>query len=241
VGPTRFVGLLLLNHFVEIERLIEGLPPERLAAHQANDERVLSQTFASWAEKGLIDPEALSAIRKEGTRVVVSASCAGRVDGAEVMRNGDVREELGFRIEAVPAYNVVHMRAPGQPYHAEGVGKLLAREAIDGEREQLRLAARELELTGQVLDALTYGGVIHPLLRERSLDERIEVVRRRRLADILAPHRLNFVDHITIELSRENEHGQLPVHSPDLSQQIQAISVWKNQVQDDAGPFRMVF
>jgi L-ascorbate metabolism protein UlaG (beta-lactamase superfamily) len=38
------------------------------------------------------------------------------------MRNGDVREELGFRIEAVPAYNVVHMRAPGQPYHAKGVG-----------------------------------------------------------------------------------------------------------------------
>ena len=69
-----------------------------------------------------LDPAALAAIRKEGTRVVVSQSCAGKVAGAEVMKNGDVREEAGFRVEAVPAYNIAHLRGPGQPYHPQGNG-----------------------------------------------------------------------------------------------------------------------
>ncbi len=69
-----------------------------------------------------LDPAAIEAIRKEGTRVIVSASCAGKLPGAEVMRNGDAREEAGFRIEAVPAYNLVHVRAPGQPFHPKGAG-----------------------------------------------------------------------------------------------------------------------
>ncbi len=69
-----------------------------------------------------LDPAAIQAIRKEGTRVLVSPSCAGKITGAEVMKNGDVREEAGFRIEAVPAYNLVHVRAPGQPFHPKGAG-----------------------------------------------------------------------------------------------------------------------
>jgi AcrR family transcriptional regulator len=48
--------------FGEIERLIEALPPERLAAHQARDEALLRDTFTGWAEKGLIDGEALAAL-----------------------------------------------------------------------------------------------------------------------------------------------------------------------------------
>jgi AcrR family transcriptional regulator len=48
--------------FGEIERLIEGLPPERIAAHQAQDHEVLGRTFAAWAEGGLIDGGALAAL-----------------------------------------------------------------------------------------------------------------------------------------------------------------------------------
>ena len=33
-----------------------------------------------------------------------------------------VKTLAGLRIEAVPAYNLVHMRSPGQPYHPRGVG-----------------------------------------------------------------------------------------------------------------------
>ncbi len=69
-----------------------------------------------------LDPEAIAQIRKPGTRIVVSRSCAGKIPGAEVMENGGVRDELGFRIEAVPAYNIVHMRSPGSPFHPKGDG-----------------------------------------------------------------------------------------------------------------------
>jgi L-ascorbate metabolism protein UlaG (beta-lactamase superfamily) len=69
-----------------------------------------------------LDPKAIAAIAKPGTRILASRSCAGRVPGGEIMQNGDVRDEIGFRIEAVPAYNIVHMRAPGQPYHPKGAG-----------------------------------------------------------------------------------------------------------------------
>ena len=69
-----------------------------------------------------LDPAAIAAVRKDGTRIVVSHSCAGKVEGAEVLENGATREEAGFRVEAVPAYNIVHVRGPGQPYHPKGNG-----------------------------------------------------------------------------------------------------------------------
>jgi L-ascorbate metabolism protein UlaG (beta-lactamase superfamily) len=69
-----------------------------------------------------LDPEAISAVRKETTSVVVASKCAGRVPGAVVLHNGDSRSFNGIRVEAIPAYNVVHMRAPGSPYHPRGNG-----------------------------------------------------------------------------------------------------------------------
>jgi L-ascorbate metabolism protein UlaG (beta-lactamase superfamily) len=39
-----------------------------------------------------------------------------------VMKNGEVRRLQGLTIEAVPAYNLVHMRSPGVPFHPKGVG-----------------------------------------------------------------------------------------------------------------------
>lgn len=47
---------------LEIDRLIEGLPSERIAQHQANDNEVLSETFAAWIEEGIVEPEALEAM-----------------------------------------------------------------------------------------------------------------------------------------------------------------------------------
>lgn len=69
-----------------------------------------------------LDPATIERIRKPDTRIVVSRSCAGKVPGAAVMTNGEIRDEEGLRIEAVPAYNLVHMRSPGVPYHAKGDG-----------------------------------------------------------------------------------------------------------------------
>jgi L-ascorbate metabolism protein UlaG (beta-lactamase superfamily) len=38
------------------------------------------------------------------------------------MNNGDVKTVGGLKIEAVPAYNLVHMRSPGVPFHPKGAG-----------------------------------------------------------------------------------------------------------------------
>jgi len=69
-----------------------------------------------------LDPGAIQTIRKEGTEVVVNKTSAGRLRGSRVMKNGEVKNILGIKIEAVPAYNIVHMRSEGQPFHPKGNG-----------------------------------------------------------------------------------------------------------------------
>lgn len=69
-----------------------------------------------------LDPEAIALVRKEGTAIILPAACAQAVKGGTVMKNGDVLTVQGLKIEAVPAYNIVHMRAPGQPFHPRGEG-----------------------------------------------------------------------------------------------------------------------
>jgi len=38
------------------------------------------------------------------------------------MNAGDTRNAGSISIEAVPAYNIVNMRSPGQPFHPKGTG-----------------------------------------------------------------------------------------------------------------------
>jgi gluconolactonase len=69
-----------------------------------------------------IDPEAVKLLRKETTSIVLTKVCSGRVSGGIVMQNGDVKTIDGLKIEAVPAYNIVHQRSGGQPFHPRGQG-----------------------------------------------------------------------------------------------------------------------
>jgi L-ascorbate metabolism protein UlaG (beta-lactamase superfamily) len=69
-----------------------------------------------------LDPGAIAAVRKPTTTVIVASKCAGKVPGAIVLHNDESKSVSGIRIEAVPAYNVVHARAPGSPYHPKGEG-----------------------------------------------------------------------------------------------------------------------
>lgn len=68
------------------------------------------------------DPKALEIVRTPSTVVIAAETVAARTQGAVVMRNGDVKTVEGLKVEAVPAYNLVHMRSPGVPYHPKGVG-----------------------------------------------------------------------------------------------------------------------
>lgn len=69
-----------------------------------------------------LDQKALASVRKDGTEIVAPDVVAKQVPGAAVMNNGDVKTIGGVKIEAVPAYNIVHKRDNGQPYHAKGNG-----------------------------------------------------------------------------------------------------------------------
>lgn len=68
-----------------------------------------------------LDPAAIAAIRKPGTVVVMARACAGKLAGL-VMTNGESRTVQGIPVEAVPAYNVVHKRGTGEPFHPKGAG-----------------------------------------------------------------------------------------------------------------------
>ena len=69
-----------------------------------------------------MDPDAMASVRTEKTKVVLTEICAKQVKGGIVMKNGDVRSVDGLTIEAVPAYNIVHKRENGRPFHPQGDG-----------------------------------------------------------------------------------------------------------------------
>ena len=68
------------------------------------------------------DPQAIAAIRTDKTQIVCTAACAENLPGGIVMCNDNSRTVDGLQIEAVPAYNIVHKRPDGKPYHIPGEG-----------------------------------------------------------------------------------------------------------------------
>ena len=67
------------------------------------------------------NPDIISMIKKDKTEIILTKKCAEEVDGI-IMKNGDVKTVMGLKIEAVPAYNIVHMRRENMPYHPKGDG-----------------------------------------------------------------------------------------------------------------------
>ena len=63
-----------------------------------------------------LDPQAIETIKKDGTQLVLTKTCAEKVKGGIVMQNGDVKTIDGLKIEAVPAYN------PEKNFHPKGQG-----------------------------------------------------------------------------------------------------------------------
>jgi L-ascorbate metabolism protein UlaG (beta-lactamase superfamily) len=69
-----------------------------------------------------LDPIALQQITNSTTIIVLTETCAGKIDGGIIMKNGATRTIDSIKIEAVPAYNLVHKRDNGQLYHPKGEG-----------------------------------------------------------------------------------------------------------------------
>jgi L-ascorbate metabolism protein UlaG (beta-lactamase superfamily) len=69
-----------------------------------------------------LDPKVVETLRKPDTQVVLTRAGAPQVAGGMVMKNGEVKTVAGLQIEAVPAYNLVHKRESGEPFHPKGNG-----------------------------------------------------------------------------------------------------------------------
>ena len=69
-----------------------------------------------------LDPTAIKKIRQEGTRIVAPQKSADKLTGSTVLANGQSVKIFGLRIEAVPAYNILHKRSNGDPFHIKGEG-----------------------------------------------------------------------------------------------------------------------
>lgn len=69
-----------------------------------------------------LDAEALASIRTKNTDIVLTELCDGQIEGGLVMRNGDMSVVQGLSIEALPAYNLIHTRESGDPFHPCGQG-----------------------------------------------------------------------------------------------------------------------
>ncbi len=65
-----------------------------------------------------LDTKAIDALKKEGTKLILTKACSQKVTGGIVMNNGDVNTVDGLKIEAVPAYNL----DPQTRFHPKGVG-----------------------------------------------------------------------------------------------------------------------
>ena len=73
-----------------------------------------------------LDLAALEEILTEDTVVILTEICADRVEESVgdfvALQAGDVYAAAGLEVEALPAYNIVHTRPGGQPFHPPGNG-----------------------------------------------------------------------------------------------------------------------
>jgi L-ascorbate metabolism protein UlaG (beta-lactamase superfamily) len=69
-----------------------------------------------------LDPAAIKILSTEKTDLILTEKCRDKVSGGIPMKNGETMVIQGTKIEAVPAYNIVHERAKGLPFHPKGQG-----------------------------------------------------------------------------------------------------------------------
>jgi L-ascorbate metabolism protein UlaG (beta-lactamase superfamily) len=68
-----------------------------------------------------LDPAAIEQVKTGRTEVILTDKGLEKTAGT-VLKNGESRTVQGIPIEAVPAYNLVHMRSANVPFHPKGEG-----------------------------------------------------------------------------------------------------------------------
>jgi L-ascorbate metabolism protein UlaG (beta-lactamase superfamily) len=69
-----------------------------------------------------LDADLIRDLRKDGTIMFCNAKSSAQIPWARVMKPGDSNQISGITVDAVYAYNIQNVRAPGQPFHPKGIG-----------------------------------------------------------------------------------------------------------------------
>ncbi len=70
-----------------------------------------------------LDAKAVEQIRKDTTGIIVPKACAETVSSRAILTNDDSISLLkNVTVKAIPAYNLVHTRPNGEPFHPKGRG-----------------------------------------------------------------------------------------------------------------------
>lgn len=101
-----------------------------------------------------LDVQAVEILRTPQTEIVMTELCESSIEDGIIMRNGDLSVIQGIPIEAVPAYNLLHTRDSGDPFHpcGQGNGYLLTLENLrlyiagDSENTPEMMRLRDIDL-----------------------------------------------------------------------------------------------
>jgi L-ascorbate metabolism protein UlaG (beta-lactamase superfamily) len=69
-----------------------------------------------------MDLKAVNQIITSITQIIYTKTCEKQLPGGLVMKNGDKETARNLQVKAVPAYNLIHTRENGEPYHPKGEG-----------------------------------------------------------------------------------------------------------------------
>lgn len=69
-----------------------------------------------------LDAPAVQLVKAEKTQIILTKKCQEVIKNGTIMANGDTKTVNNLKIEAVPAYNIIHKRDNGEPFHPKGEG-----------------------------------------------------------------------------------------------------------------------
>jgi L-ascorbate metabolism protein UlaG (beta-lactamase superfamily) len=78
--------------------------------------------FVTHQHSDHFDSAAIEKLLKKNTQIFLTALCQPNPWAGKILKNGDHIMTQGREITAVPAYNIVHKRANGAPFHPRGEG-----------------------------------------------------------------------------------------------------------------------
>ncbi len=78
--------------------------------------------FITHQHQDHFDHVAIEKLRQINTQIFLTASCQPLPSAGRVLKNGDRITLPGMTVRAIPAYNIVHKRDNGLPYHPRGEG-----------------------------------------------------------------------------------------------------------------------